>query len=258
MDTIHTETLGDYTVEIHHDEDYDSDYLLGNDDIFIVADHRQFNVGNKDAGFNTIEDVQTMVEDDDDDDTEYAVFDLFAYIHSGIMLKLREFSCQWDSGQIGYVLVKRSVGWVPKEGEETNAPAMRRAAESVVSEWNEILFGNVYGFRVLKGDEEVDSCWGFVGDYDGDDGCLEEARDIAKWHQEKDDKAREPIDVLIAEAQAWVKSGEENPFQKAVIGEKRREANRISELADQVEYLLSSGWTVDHIREEVGCIEVAP
>lgn len=38
---------------------------------------------------------------------EYIILPLYAYIHSGIALSLHPFSCPWDSGQAGYILVNK-------------------------------------------------------------------------------------------------------------------------------------------------------
>jgi hypothetical protein len=83
----------------------------------------------------------------------YAV-PLYAYIHSGIALSLTPFSCPFDSGRIGSVMVHSSIlskDWTREQ-----------AAKSLVAEWNSYLSGERYGFVTEDpyGDQ-VDSCWGF-------------------------------------------------------------------------------------------------
>jgi hypothetical protein len=77
----------------------------------------------------------------------------------------------------GFVMVKKGPGWhhTPQE-----------VAESVVKEWTYYLDGEVYGYVVttLDGDD-VDSCWGFIGDIDY---CKEEANSAAEWHNKNAQK----------------------------------------------------------------------
>jgi hypothetical protein len=49
------------------------------------------------------------------------------------------------------------------------------AAQAMIKEWNDVLSGNVYGYQVMRNDEEIDSCWGFVGDYESS-GIIDEAK----------------------------------------------------------------------------------
>ena len=43
---------------------------------------------------------------EDDAPEGYVKLTIFAYIHSGITLSARPFSCPWDSGRIGYAILK--------------------------------------------------------------------------------------------------------------------------------------------------------
>ena len=59
------------------------------------------------------------------------------------------------------------------------SPALRRKVEQQlrqeVSAYDDYLTGNCFGYVVERSDgEEIDSCWGFIGDYEGH--CLEAAR----------------------------------------------------------------------------------
>ena len=79
-------------------------------------------------------------------------FPLYCYSHSGVRLSLSPFSCPWDSGQIGFVLVRK---------DEDNPRAL---AEGLVEEWNQYLSGDVWGYRIVDEDgNEADSCWGHYG-----------------------------------------------------------------------------------------------
>ncbi len=146
-----------FTVKIIQDEDAQSP---DNDqDLFLVTTrNRYFDVQRKGFDLDSIRDGEHAAE--------YDHFPLFAYVHSGVALSLGrggQFSDPWDSGQIGFVLVKKP-----------DFPEPEKAAESLVEEWNQYLRGDVWGAVVESPDgEQLDSCWGFYGsDYAHEEGKL--------------------------------------------------------------------------------------
>ena len=126
-------------------------------------------------------DVETITESMQDGRYEdFTVFPLFAYVHSGVSLSLGKqypFDCPWDSGQIGFVLVK-----------DDSVPDVEKAAQFKVEEWNQYLSGDVYGYVIEQNGIHLDSCWGFYGfDY-----VREEAKQAAEWVL----KNQSPVRVL--------------------------------------------------------------
>lgn len=123
----------------------------------------------------------------------YVFRPLRAYIHSGIAFSLTasgQFSDKWDSGFAGFIY------WTPEKREslgltdsyiesilhegETVESWHDSQFESAVEALNDYASGNVWGFEVTdKEGREVESVWGFFGDYDREGGALEEARGIA-------------------------------------------------------------------------------
>ena len=179
-----------YRIRITPDENPESPDEWGDDDIFLIYHHRQFTIERD--GF----DVHEIDKD------KYYIFPVEAYIHSGISLRLFTGTkhCKFDSSVSGYVLVRKVVF-----SEEDSI----KAAESLISDWNMYLRGEVYGYiiekpktvysitkedfdrELLEGTtirdleskfsistewEEVDSCWGYYGD--PNDICLSEAKEI--------------------------------------------------------------------------------
>ena len=93
------------------------------------------------------------------------IMPLYLYDHSGITISCSPFSCPWDSGQVGWIyadydMVKKEYGEVTPETIER----ARSLLESEVKEYDYYITGQCYGFKLYKGDEETDSCWGFLGD----------------------------------------------------------------------------------------------
>lgn len=123
----------------------------------------------------------------------YYILPLFLYDHSGLTISTGRFSCPWDSGQVGYIYVKRDVADKEIGGDGTPEQNAYRYLESEVKEYDCLLTGDVYGFihEVSDADftdedtdeddeslwDEVDSCWGFFNS-----GTDEEMIDLVVWH----------------------------------------------------------------------------
>lgn len=170
----------------------------GDDSLFLTAYHRDFSVegparyhknaeGKNVKGGLVVDKSECKAlalgkENCDDEEypdrlaEKYYFFGLEAYIHSGVRLALSmegNFPDRaWDVSQLGLVFVSKG-HW------KTEAKA-RKAALSLIEEWNNHLSGNVYGYQIEDAEgNHLDSCWGYSGDYDAKDGILDEARAIA-------------------------------------------------------------------------------
>jgi hypothetical protein len=104
-----------------------------------------------------------------------AILPLFLYDHSGITMNTGGFSCPWDSGQVGWIyadndMIKKEYGDVTPETIER----AKKLMESEVEDYDYYLTGQCYGFKLYEGDNEIDSCWGFLGDIN----------DVAKYIKE--------------------------------------------------------------------------
>ena len=96
---------------------------------------------------------------------EYVILPLYLYDHSGITMSTANFSCPWDSGQVGWIYADRKM--IEKEYESLAPETMEKARgllESEVKTYDYYLTGQTYGFQLFEGDLETDSCWGFLGD----------------------------------------------------------------------------------------------
>lgn len=110
--------------------------------------------------------------------------------HSGITIYLgggahMSDSAGWDSGTVGFVYTThKRIGELCGDGPEYHTPEwVDQALEGEIKEYDSYLRGEVYGFTVEdENGEEVDSCWGFVGDSDY---CLAEGRSSAEYHEQQ-------------------------------------------------------------------------
>lgn len=113
------------------------------------------------------------------------VIPVHAYEHGGITISASGRRAGWDSfdsGQLGFVYVSNKD--IYKEYNVTSiTPEIREKAEkrlvAEVEEYDSYLRGEVYGFIIEdENDEELESVWGFLGDYKY---CLAEAKSSADW-----------------------------------------------------------------------------
>lgn len=99
------------------------------------------------------------------------VLPLFLYDHSGITMNTTGFSCQWDSGQIGYTYMTHET--VVKEFGSLDIEKAEGLLKAEVETYDQYLRGEIYGFVLQEKTkceccksidiETVDSCWGFYG-----------------------------------------------------------------------------------------------
>ena len=111
----------------------------------------------------------------------YFSLPLYLYDHSGITMSTGSFGCPWDSGQVGFIFIPRTVAAENWNGDDKPFPQIRSTAmgdrefasleelvhfymRSDVEVYDQYLTGDVYGFVLLDEEgEQEDSCWGFYG-----------------------------------------------------------------------------------------------
>ena len=99
----------------------------------------------------------------------YIFLPLYLYDHSGITMNTTGFSCRWDSGQVGLIYVSNKN--IKKEySRKIMTKKLRERVHNLLKSEVEIydsyIKGEVYGYEIEKEEEHVESCWGFVGNYD--------------------------------------------------------------------------------------------
>ena len=92
------------------------------------------------------------------------------YSHSGECISTSfeyPFNDRWDSDTIGFaVITKKDLreNYNVKKLSKQVIEKGEKNLEGEVETLNQWISGDVYGFKLFKGDEEIDSCWGFYGD----------------------------------------------------------------------------------------------
>ena len=184
MEAIYEEELNGCRIRILHDNNPETPAEWGDNNLFLVHYHRSFHIMNDAI---TEDDAREFYQGNPISQQEsYHIFPVAAYIHSGVHLSIGDGGhypdYRWDVSHVGLVLASKSE-W-PDESDAL------KVAQSLITTWNDYLSGNVWGYivdRPVKCEvcghvewEDLDSCWGYYGDYDDADGPLERARASAK------------------------------------------------------------------------------
>lgn len=118
------------------------------------------------------------------------ILPLYLYDHSGITISTSPFSCRWDSGQVGWILVSKKKVREEYGVKRINKKLVEKVTgilEAEVKEYDQYLTGDVYGYEIYElktcseGHEHaefVDSCWGYYGE----EYCMTEAMGVVQHY----------------------------------------------------------------------------
>lgn len=120
------------------------------------------------------------------------VIPVHAYEHGGITISASGRRAGWDSfdsGQLGFVYVSHEDIKKEFNVKRLTKKVLEKAEKILrdeVSNYDDYLTGQVYGFVIEnQHEEELDSCWGFLGNYKY---CLEDAKSAADRLVEEQEK----------------------------------------------------------------------
>ena len=165
----------------------------------IIAWHRNYNLSDKGIDFAEPEDFEDWLKDNPS-----IVLPVYMYDHSGISLSTGQFSCPWDSGQLGWIFVTKE-----KIREEYGVKRITnklkgkviKVLRQEIETYSQYCEGRVYGFIVETDDgEHIGSCYGFYGEDWEDNGLLEYAQDDIDCYisTQKENRAKQ--------LKAWIKN----------------------------------------------------
>lgn len=159
---VEKEEYKGYRIELHLDFDPLNPRTEWDNFGTMVFFHRGYDLGDKHS--YSIEDLKEIVNGDD-----YFTLPVYMYEHSGITISTGRFSCQWDSGQLGHIIVSKEAAKkeFPNLSDSELEERVYTLLQGEVETYDHYLTGSVYGFVVKdKTGEEIESCWGFYGDSD--------------------------------------------------------------------------------------------
>jgi len=190
MPLAHEEDYKDFKIKIHYDQDPINPLVDYDQAAVLICWHRRYDLGHSEkviaaadglpwSGRPSIESFQEWAKSEEGETA--LILPLYLYDHSGITISCSAFSCPWDSGQVGYVVMTRAMilkEFGAKNGKRVTKQ-MRAKAEKLmraeVETYDMYLTGQCYGYTVEDADgNEIDnSCWGFLGEMEYP---IEEAR----------------------------------------------------------------------------------
>lgn len=174
MEPVETINYKYHTISIFYDDLSESPREWDNICEFHCC-HRRYSLGDKNFNYSTSQDcIEAAQEAEKQGDV---VLPLYLYDHSGITISLSPFSCPWDSGQVGFVIVRREKmlkEFSAKKFTQSLQAKALKIAQGEVQTYDQFLRGEVYGYQI---DEDGDSCWGFYSKEE----CMEEAKSIVDF-----------------------------------------------------------------------------
>ena len=177
-EAIETIVNGNFTAKIIHDFDPMNPRTEMDNVGTIICRGNQYNLG---------DDTQTAEMDDCGswDEVEKLIrkeygkdaimLPVYIYDHSGITINTTGFSCNWDSGRIGTIVVSRKKAreeYGMKLITKSNLEKVLNYLKGEIETYDQYLTGDVYGYSITEQmvddegeeyDEDRDSCWGFYG-----------------------------------------------------------------------------------------------
>lgn len=170
-------------------EEFFKDFSIGKDGddwVILDASEEEYTLNYHSTEKEAEEELELIIEDFKNDwISEYAsnsdllniisenavILPLYLYDHSGITMNTTGFSCQWDSGQVGWIYA--TYDDVKEEYGKIDSEKAKKLLESEVETYDQYIKGEVYGYVLEKKIvceccdnveyEHIDSCWGFYG-----------------------------------------------------------------------------------------------
>lgn len=188
MDVVKKKKIGKYLIEIVHDiepinprVDYDNLCVM-------ACFHSRYRLGDQErrvSWSNTSEGMREFQKWFNEHKDEVIYKPLNLYDHSGLTISTSSeypYNDRWDSSSVGVIYVEKvkilkEFGlkeWGPEAEEKAND-----VIDAEVKTYDYYLKGCVYGYKITdtKKGEEIESCWGFLGDSNY---CLQEAESLTE------------------------------------------------------------------------------
>lgn len=189
MNTVETKKIGDYQYDIMTDDEPESPRDWDNLGT-MVCFHRRYNLGDK-HDFDNPDDFRKFIKNNR---KIGIVLPLYLYDHGGITMNTTGFGCPWDSGQVGWIYISKEKMRSEYGYKRISKKLIERVRQYLINEvgtYDQYLMGEIYGFRITKDDEEVDSCWGYYGL----DACRTEVESIIQHMMKSDEQGQLELDL---------------------------------------------------------------
>jgi hypothetical protein len=161
---IKSEKHKGYTIELHYDEYAENPRTDWDHITQMICFHGRYSLGDSDHGVDEDEYGSWAEMGLDLEKDSAAILPVYMYDHSGITINTVGFHSRFDSGQIGWVRIRK------KDAEEHwpdyDTERLHEILVTDVKTYDTYLRGEVLGFIVKDSEgEEVDAtCWGFYSE----------------------------------------------------------------------------------------------
>lgn len=185
MEYIEQITKGNYILKIGFDEFPDNPRNWDNLGQ-MVCFHSRYNLGDEHSyqkdNYNSWEELKKDIIKNNGG----VILPLYLYDHSGFTISFEEFSCKWDSGQIGFIFASKNKILEAFGGKILTKKLKDRALDCLkheVNTYDNYLRGDCYFYEISKveqcccghdHEEELDNCGGFFGEQE----CYESGMDV--------------------------------------------------------------------------------
>jgi len=196
MDAVKTIIVGNFTGRIFNDETPESPRQWDNLGTMICR-HKRYDLG--DANDLDFSNCSSWADDEKVIKSKFGsdaiMLPLYMYDHSGITMSTTPFSCSWDSGRVGTIVVSREEirkEWNIKRITAKRQAQMEEILKGEVKTYDQYLTGDVYGYEIVENmvaddgeeyEEHRDSSWGHYG-LDGLD--REVGKMLIGYHKEQE------------------------------------------------------------------------
>lgn len=179
-----------YELVIEHDNDPMNPRTDWDNITTMLCFHKRYDLGDKNpyksSDFNSWEEMKEQIEQD------YKVLfikPLYLYDHSGITISTSPFGCQWDSGQVGWVIIdEKQLNLMCGKDFERSEEKLNCITDNEVKTYDEYLTGEVYQYKVYeietcdKGHEHktlIENC----GSYFSEEECENEGKSVLRSYE---------------------------------------------------------------------------
>lgn len=159
----------DKVLNIYQDNDNINDPREWDNLGTMICNHKRYSLGDKHEfdfnEYNNWDEAEKAIE------KEYKtaiILPLYLYDHSGQTIRTTPFSCKWDSGQVGFIIISKETIRKEYNVKRINQKLIDRVTQYLINEvetYDQYITGDVYWFEVTDNEgERIDSCSGFYGD----------------------------------------------------------------------------------------------
>lgn len=152
-----------YNIEIYSDHDAESPFDYS--DLGTLIHHSKYTFARKNCPHIVNEDINDIEELIDKNKDNWIFIPVNLLDHSGISVSTNQFSCPWDSGQIGYIYISKDKIREIFNVERISSKLLKdvyKYLDQQIKSLDSWLKGEYCGY-IVKDDEgsELDSCWGY-------------------------------------------------------------------------------------------------